>query len=200
MDWMMLAVVVLVGYLLGNLNGAILISRLLLKEDVRTKGSGNAGLTNFHRNYGGLKTFLVLGIDVVKTVAAALIGGWLLGPAYGMVVGGVAAVLGHMFPICFGFRGGKGVLSAGTLAATLDWRVFLIIIGVFLVTTILSKFVSLGSILAAVGFGICFAVVYQGNPVATCLTVGVALLVIFMHRGNIVRLMKGQENKLKLKK
>ena len=129
------AVCGVIGYLLGSFNGAILISRWLRKEDVRTKGSGNAGLTNFYRNYGGLDTLLVLLIDVGKTVLACFIGRWIMSaydPAWfdeGAMLCGGLSVIGHVFPLYFGFRGGKGILTCGTLAAFIDWRIITILFG-----------------------------------------------------------------------
>ncbi len=123
--WIVIAA--LAGYLLGGINGAIIISRLLAHEDVRKKGSGNAGLTNFQRNYGNKGSLLVILVDVAKTVVACLLGGALLGQ-FGMadtgrMLGGAACMVGHMFPLMFGFHGGKGVLCGAALAACMDWRV-----------------------------------------------------------------------------
>ena len=122
------AVCAVIGYLLGSFNGAILVSRWIRKEDIRSKGSGNAGLTNFYRNYGGADTLLVLLIDVGKTVAACFIGRAIM-KAYdpvwfdeGAMLCGGMTVIGHMFPLWFGFKGGKGILTCGTLAAFIDWR------------------------------------------------------------------------------
>ncbi len=204
MNWFWLIITILVGYLLGNLNGAIIISKLVMKEDVRSKGSGNAGLTNFHRNYGGGTTFAVLGIDAAKSVAGALLGGLFLRSCgmgeVGQVVGGFAAILGHMFPVFFGFRGGKGVLSAGALAAVLDWRIFLLVIAVFLIATVVTRYVSLGSCLAAASYSIGFGLLFQENPLMMWLTIALGALVIFMHRGNLKRLFAGQERKLSFHK
>ncbi len=204
MDWLWIVLTIVVGYLCGTLNGAIIISKVFLKEDVRSKGSGNAGLTNFQRNYGGWMTFLVLGIDAGKAVAGALLGGLFmsnLGMAdVGQVVGGFAVILGHMFPVFFGFRGGKGVLSAGVLSAVLDWRVFLFVIGIFLIATILTRYVSLGSCLGAVTFAVGLGFVNRDSVLAMVLCIAMGSLVIYMHRANIKRLIKGEENKLSFKK
>lgn len=204
MFWLFFAITAVAGYLLGNLNGAILISRLVMKEDVRTKGSGNAGLTNFHRTYGGLSTFLVLGIDVVKAVAASLLGTWLLGrfgyADLGRMLGGFCAVLGHMFPIAFQFRGGKGILSAATLAAMMDWRLFLALLVMFVVVVYFTKYVSLGSCLGAVLFVPAFFILYPGQWAIIAQAVVLAVLVLYKHRSNIRRLLKGEENKLSFHK
>ena len=110
----------LIGYLLGNLNGAILLSRLMEKDDVRRHGSGNAGFTNFFRSYGKGTSLLVIVIDGLKTALSCCVGAYLLGKyglrTEGMLLGGLCATLGHDFPALLGFRGGKGIVC-GFLAA-----------------------------------------------------------------------------------
>ena len=125
------------AYLLGNLNGAIVVSRLIAHEDIRTKGSGNAGLTNFTRNYGSTGSVFVILIDVGKAALACFIGGLLL-KQYGMyhdgvAMGGLGVILGHDFPALQGFRGGKGILSGLFVALVADWRIALILIVIFAV-------------------------------------------------------------------
>lgn len=199
--WGYIALVAVVGYLLGNLNGAILISKYILREDVRTHGSGNAGLTNFFRSYGGALTLVVLAIDVIKAVAAALIGGWIAGhflgdPDLGRMVGGSFAVIGHMFPVFFQFRGGKGILSSAALAGVMDWRILLAIFVVFLVAVILTKYVSLGSCLGAIAFTPAFAWCYSGRTDLIVMAAVLSVLALVMHRKNIQRLLNGTESKL----
>ena len=192
-----------VAYLLGNLNGAVLISRAVAHEDVRTKGSGNAGLTNFTRNYGAHTSVFVILIDVGKAVAACLLGGLLLkGNGHymdGVALGGLFVILGHDFPALLGFKGGKGILSGVTVALMLDWRIGLFVFGIFLLAYALTKYVSLGSVLSSGAFGPIYALVHWGEgwfPIV----VGFILsgLLVWMHRGNIVRLIKGEERKTNL--
>ena len=192
-----------IAYLLGNLNGAVLISRAVAHEDVRTKGSGNAGLTNFTRNYGAAASIFVIAIDVGKAVAACLLGGLLL-KGYGhymdgVALGGLFVILGHDFPALLGFKGGKGILSGVTVALMLDWRIGLFVFGIFLLAYALTKYVSLGSVLSSGAFGPIYAVAHWGEgwfPIV----VGFILsaLLVWMHRGNIVRLIKGEERKTNL--
>ena len=192
-----------IAYLLGNLNGAVLISRLVAHEDVRTKGSGNAGLTNFTRNYGAHTSVFVILIDVGKAVAACLLGGLLL-KGYGhymdgVALGGLFVILGHDFPALLGFKGGKGILSGVTVALMLDWRIGLFVFGIFLLAYALTKYVSLGSVLSSGAFGPIYAFIHWGEgwfPIV----VGFILsaLLVWMHRGNIVRLIKGEERKTNL--
>lgn len=192
-----------IAYLLGNLNGAVIISRLVAHEDVRTKGSGNAGLTNFTRNYGAATSVFVILIDVGKAAAACLIGGLLLSRyghyTDGVALGGLFVILGHDFPALLGFKGGKGILSGVTVALMLDWRIGIFVFGIFLAAYLLTKYVSLGSILSSGSFGFFYAWVHWGEgwfPIA----VGFFLsgLIVWMHRGNIVRLIKGEERKTNL--
>lgn len=189
---------VLLGYLLGSVNGAILISQLKTHEDVRSKGSGNAGLTNFFRTCGGWATLLVILIDVGKAVLAGLLAGLLLPSdvTLGKMVAGFAVQVGHIFPIFFGFRGGKGVLCSAAVAAMLDWRIFAIAFPLFLIVVALTRLVSLGSVVAIITYAILFVVFFRRRPEIWLLAVAMSLLAIFMHRGNIVRLLHGVEPKL----
>ena len=192
-----------IAYLLGNLNGAVLISRAVAHEDVRTKGSGNAGLTNFTRNYGAHTSVFVILIDVGKAVAACLLGGLLLkGNGHymdGVALGGLFVILGHDFPALLGFKGGKGILSGVTVALMLDWRIGLFVFGIFLLAYALTKYVSLGSVLSSGAFGPIYAVIHWGEgwfPI--CVGFALSALIVWMHRGNIVRLAKGEERKTNL--
>ncbi len=191
------------AYLLGNLNGAVVVSRLVAHEDVRTKGSGNAGLTNFTRNYGSATSLYVILIDMGKAVAACLIGGLLLKRygyyTEGVALGGLFVILGHDFPALLGFRGGKGILSGVTVALVMDWRIGLFVFGIFLAAYLLTKYVSLGSILSSGSFGFFYAWAHWGEGWFPIL-VGFLLsgLIVWMHRSNIVRLVKGEERKTNL--
>ena len=192
-----------IAYLLGNLNGAVVISRLVAHEDVRTKGSGNAGLTNFTRNYGAATSVFVILIDVGKAVAACLIGGLLLKRfghyTDGIALGGLFVILGHDFPALLGFKGGKGILSGVTVALMLDWRIGLLVFGIFLAAYLLTKYVSLGSVLSSGSYGFFYAWIHWGEgwfPIAMGLFL--SCLIVWMHRSNIVRLVKGEERKTNL--
>ena len=151
----MLLAVAAASYLLGCFNGAVIVSKYILRDDVRNHGSGNAGLTNFHRTFGGPLTAVVILCDVLKAVIAVLLGSWLLGfidPLFGKYWAGVFCLLGHMFPCMFHFKGGKGILSGGTIALMIDWRVALVVWGGFLILTALTRYVSLGSLWAGDSF------------------------------------------------
>lgn len=202
--WYPLLIGSLAGYLLGNLNGAVCISTLKAKEDVRTHGSGNAGLTNFVRNYGVKSSALVIAIDVIKTLLACLLCGLLLEPyglqTEGRMLGGVAVTLGHNFPATLGFHGGKGIMCGAVIALCIDWRIFLILFAVFVLAVMLTQYVSLGSILAAAGFGAGFTIFYWDRPWVVVGGAFLGVLAIFMHRQNIARLLHGTESKLSLKR
>ncbi len=197
--WMVLAAVA--AYFCGGVNGAILISKIFFKEDVRTKGSGNAGLTNFYRNYGGKYAALVILLDVLKMVAAVVIACLLMGwNIESKLWGGLFCVLGHMFPALYKFKGGKGILSSGTLLILLDWRVALVSWGIFLLLVLLTRYVSLGSVVCSAAAPVSTMLCYPGHWFAIVLVTMIAALVIWAHRGNIVRLVKGTESKFHFKK
>ncbi|MDD4715991.1 MAG: glycerol-3-phosphate 1-O-acyltransferase PlsY [Oscillospiraceae bacterium] len=199
-----LALTAVISYLLGCFNGSIIISKYILKDDIRNHGSGNAGLTNFYRTFHGPLTFLVILGDVLKVVVAVLLAKTLLVPFGWGVEGGLWSgffvMLGHVFPIFFRFKGGKGVLSAGTLAAMMDWRVFALTMGIFILSVALTQWVSLGSVLA--GFCFPFAVWYLMKPSAVSIVLAFlcGLLLLIMHRENIGRLLRGEERKFHLSK
>lgn len=207
--WGWAAFVAFVSYFCGCFNGAVIVSKYILRDDVRNHGSGNAGLTNFYRTFGGPLTLVVILTDVLKAVVAVLVGAMV---ASWMVVGdgvtgivlakywaGLFCLLGHMFPCMFGFKGGKGILSGGTVAIMIDWRVALVVWGGFLILAILTKYVSLGSVWAGASFPVATWFVYQ-NLIITLLGLFLGGLVVYMHRANIKRLLNGTENKFSLHK
>ena len=199
MFWTRILIAAAAGYLLGNLNGALLISRWVYKSDIRNSGSGNAGLTNYFRTYGGLRTLIVLAIDVAKTVAACMLGGALLRGLglyeFGKMLGGAFTVLGHMFPVFFHFRGGKGILCCAAIAGAMDWWAFAVILGTFILVLVLTKYVSLGSCMGAVVFAPSLAWRFPGNTPVIVMALLLSLMAIYMHRENIGRLIHGTESK-----
>lgn len=200
--WFSILIAVLAAYLLGNLNGAVCMSTLLAHDDVRNHGSGNAGLTNFVRNYGAVKGLAVFAIDAGKAAVACLLGGLLLKPydcqLIGMTIGGLSVMVGHAFPALLGFKGGKGILCGLFVAVAVDWRIALIILGVFILIYVITKYVSLASVLASMAFAVCFALFHYDNLYVMIGGILMGSLTIFMHRGNIARLIKGQERKTNL--
>ncbi len=197
--WYSIVIAALIAYFLGNLNGAVCMSQLQ-HDDVRSHGSGNAGLTNYIRNFGRSSALLVVAIDMGKAVLACEAGRLILSP-YGLTEEGTAlgalfVLLGHIFPALLGFKGGKGILSGVTVALMLDWRIGLFVFGIFLVAYIATNFVSLGSVLSAGSFGVIYWIL---NPDASFFPIAVGLtlsaLIVWMHRDNIKRLIKGEERK-----
>ena len=195
-------VIILVSYLLGCINGSVMVSHFIIKDDVRKHGSGNAGLTNFYRTYGAKYALMVIGLDLGKTVVACLIGGFMFSHLFGdwtlgVLLGGLGCELGHVFPVFFGFKGGKGILSGSMLAILLGWKVALVAWGVFMLLWALTRYVSLGSLAAAVSLPITVYFFLGHNWVYTALAFFMAALVVYCHRENIVRLLHGTENKFK---
>ena len=171
---------------------------------MRRHGSGNAGLTNFYRTFGGPLTLVVILTDVIKAVVAILVSVFLMGRFAGpewVVLGkywaGVFCLLGHMFPCMFKFKGGKGILSGGTIALMMDWRIALVVWGGFLVLAILTRWVSLGSIWAGASFPFATWFVYHDAAV-TLLAIFIGALVVWKHRGNLKRILRGEESKFSL--
>lgn len=202
------------AYFCGCFNGAVIISKYILRDDVRNHGSGNAGLTNFYRTFGGPLTLVVILCDVLKAVVAILIAakvgfGFIEHISPGVTPDMQAAVfyvvlfkywaalfclLGHMFPCMFKFKGGKGILSGGTIAIMLDWRIAVVVWGGFLILAVVTKYVSLGSVWAGGSFPFISWYCYP-DPVIVVLAFIIGGLVVWQHRGNIQRLIHGNENK-----
>ena len=189
------------SYFLGCFNGAVIVSKYILKDDVRNHGSGNAGLTNFHRTFGGGLTFVVILCDVLKAVIAVLLGKWLFAwdPVLGKYFAALFCLLGHMFPCMFHFKGGKGILSGGTVALMIDWRIALVVWGGFLILTALTRYVSLGSLWAGASFPFISWYCYP-NVRIVVLAFLLGGLVVWQHRGNAQRLLHGTERKLSFHK
>ena len=198
-------VVVLLGYFLGCLNGSVLVSHFIIRDDVRQHGSGNAGLTNFYRTYGAKYALGVILLDMGKTVAACLIGGVILNYlagdwTLGVLLGGLGSELGHMFPVFFGFKGGKGVLVAGGAILAIQPILLPVLTVVFLLCLVPTGMVSLGSIAMAASYPVLTLIYgllkgFAADDLIVCV-VGAAIMggmVIWMHRANIQRIREGKE-------
>ena len=206
--WIPAALVAVVAYLLGCFNGAVIVSKYILRNDVRNHGSGNAGLTNFYRTFGGPLTAVVILCDVFKAVLAVSVGvlaaknlilDEILVITLAKYWGGLFCLIGHMFPCMFHFKGGKGILSGGTIAIMVDWRVALVVWGGFLILAVLTRYVSLGSVWAGGSFPFITWICYP-EPAIVVLSFLCGGLVVWMHRANIKRLIQGNENKFTLRK
>ncbi len=210
-----------IGYLLGSVNTAIIVTWFFKhKADIRDYGSGNAGMTNVLRSVGKLPALLTFLGDFLKNVCAVLLG-WLVmhlilhallagsdspGLAQaGKYTAGVFCVIGHIFPLYYGFRGGKGVASAAAMILLVDWRVFLLVIATFLLIFIWKRIISLASIVCAASypvytFLVVFFLDYRGAGRSlgyllfiTGASLFLGLLVLVKHRSNIGRLRRGEE-------
>lgn len=195
-----IALILLVSYLLGCFNGSVMTSHFIIRDDVRKHGSGNAGLTNFYRTYGAKYALGVILCDMLKMVVAGLIGGYLFRYLHGdwtlgLLLAGIGCELGHMFPVFFGFKGGKGILSGGTLVIMLDWRVALIAWALFMLLWLVTKYVSLGSVCGTATVPVTTFLFLGYNWLYFALSLVVVGLIIYCHRENIVRLVKRQEHK-----
>lgn len=200
-SWLLIAVI---AYFCGCFNGAVIVSKYILRDDVRKHGSGNAGLTNFYRTFGGPLTLVVILTDVLKAVVAIWIAADIVNsPSLAVVLAkywaGLWCLLGHMFPCMFHFKGGKGILSGGAIAIMIDWRIALVVWGGFLILAVLTRYVSLGSCWAGASFPFATWFVYH-NVLITVLGAVIGCLILYMHRGNIKRLLTGTENKFSLHK
>lgn len=222
--YVQLVVIGVIAYLLGSINSSIIVGKFY-KIDIREHGSGNAGLTNTLRTLGKKAAAFVLIGDVLKGVLAILFAR-LLAPTMivgefnyngnilplertytdlAMQIAGVLVILGHIFPVFYKFKGGKGVLTSATVIMMVNWQVGLACLLVFIIVVALTRYVSLGSVLSAFAFPLLFIGLdkYIGMMedfswiIFGCI---LASIVIFMHRGNIVRLWNNTERKLGEKK
>ncbi len=217
MQILALAASAVISYLLGSINSAIITVKLLKHEDIREHGSKNAGLTNTLRCYGKVPALFTLIGDLAKGVIAVLLSQLIcrlfLGEDYSgtyfidsQAVGYIAgffAIIGHIFPLYYGFKGGKGVLVASSVLIVIDPLTFGIVIPFFLAAALITRYVSVASIASAVLYPIitfCVNYFVRGDAadkslLYTCLTLGTSVLLIYMHRSNIARLKAGTENR-----
>lgn len=201
---MMFSVIALIGtiiiaYLIGSINSSILISKAVSGKDIRESGSGNAGATNMLRTMGKKYAVITLILDILKGVVAILIAKLAVlsgGFDWGIYAAGLAAIVGHCFPVFFGFKGGKGVATGLGVLLMWNWQTGLIVLVAALIIMAVTRYVSLGSIIAAVLFAVIEGVKLSGNIPALVCVIAVAALLVWKHRANIVRLAKGEENKL----
>ena len=193
------------AYVLGSINGAIITSKVLYRKDIRKYGSGNPGLTNFYRVFGKGGALLVVAIDVLKTMAPVLLGGWLFGHffemvLFGRVATGLLVVLGHCFPLFYRFQGGKGVMAVGTILIIVDWRVAIISWGVFIIITAATRYVSLGAVLGVLAYPVSQYLLGLGGHKEMIPSVICAALLIARHHANIRRLIRKEESKFSFRR
>ncbi|MDO4748873.1 MAG: glycerol-3-phosphate 1-O-acyltransferase PlsY [Eubacteriales bacterium] len=211
-----------VAYLFGSISFAVIFTKISSKKDIREMGSGNAGFTNVLRSVGAVPAVFTLVFDFIKGAIASLLGIWLFSTIttgsellsdeliiYGGYLGGVFAIIGHMYPVYFGFKGGKGIVTAAAMMAVADWRVFLLILGTFLVMFVFTKIISLSSITCAALYGpYTFVITFFFDSefparyvvLTSLFALSLGIFVIIKHKENIKRLLKGEEKKITAKK
>jgi glycerol-3-phosphate acyltransferase PlsY len=195
---------IVIAYLIGSIPTAVWVSRIFFEIDIREYGSGNAGATNTFRVLGPRWGTFVMIIDVLKGLAATSL--YILLPYYmhdewdrtNFMVGlGLAAVLGHIFPVWADFRGGKGVATLFGMVLAIQPVVAVCCVGVFLLVLYLTRFISLSSILASIAFAVFILVIFnEREPLYRAFAIAVALLVVLTHQKNISRLLRGSESKI----
>lgn len=196
------------AYLVGSIPSAVWFSKLFFQDDVREHGSGNAGATNILRTYGAKAALPVLLIDILKGLVATQLYRFADLTFFAAedlylfkILLGLVAIVGHLFPIMAGFRGGKGVATFFGVVVGLHLPIALVSLAIFTVVVVLTRFVSLGSILASLALPL--FIIFKlapGEPLHAIISAITSLMLILMHRGNIKRLLTGNENKLRLKK
>ncbi|MCI1983000.1 MAG: glycerol-3-phosphate 1-O-acyltransferase PlsY [Oscillospiraceae bacterium] len=220
--------VAVIAYLLGSISFSIIFTRMFNHVDIRTLGSGNAGMTNVLRSVGVKAAILTMIFDFGKCGVAVCIGRAIIRSVcegnnypvyyaqYGAYLAGLACVLGHIYPLYFGFRGGKGILSTSAMVAFIDWRIFVVSVLTFVIVLALTKIVSASSISAAIAFTVSnFVFTYffdyrlHSSPygpvpisfvwITTGITLFMAMIIIWKHRANIIRLKNGTEQRLSVK-
>lgn len=209
----LILVVVVASYLFGAVNSAIVVSRTLYKEDIRTQGSGNAGMTNMLRTYGKGAAFLTWFGDMLKTVLSVILAAIIFGFNYknGISLNGIcylaglAAVFGHVFPIYYGFKGGKGVLVTAIMALLVCPPIFVAFMSTFVIIVAISRYVSLASCIVASLFPVAVSLysVFLGGrlePLTVFATVILGAFIVWCHRSNIQRLKAGNEKKISIGK
>lgn len=207
--------IAIIAYLIGSINFSVILSKKMAGFDVRQKGSGNAGTTNMLRSVGKKAAAITLICDILKGVVSigiAILVGYLFNAQNKSIlvqIAAIAVVIGHTFPIFFGFKGGKGVAtSLGVLIMT-NWQIGLICLAIAIIIMAITKMVSLGSCMAAIAFPLLtyFAanifenayIVKKGSSYFVY-SIILAVIVLFNHRSNIKRIITGKENKLSFKK
>ena len=194
-------IVLLLSYLLGSISTSIIVSKIMIGDDIRNHGSGNAGATNTLRTVGKRGALLVVLGDCLKTIVAILLAKMLTDNATTAIyIAGIGAVLGHNFPLYFKFRGGKGIVVSAVSIIFADPIIGCLVALLAIFIMLVSRYVSLGSILGAAFFVLLSLIFRAQNAEFIVFAFILAALAIYMHKANIKRLLSGTENKLSFKK
>lgn len=196
LKWILIAVA---AYFLGNISTGLLVGRAVGHIDIRKTGSGNAGTTNIMRTLGWFPSVMTLLGDVLKAVIAVLFGRMLAGET-GQYIAGVAVLLGHNWPVCFGFKGGKGMASSLGIIIATEPLLALVLFAVQVIILVVTKYMSVASLCTAVLYPVLVALLHHDNAAYVIFAVIAGALAVFSHRGNIRRLMTHTENKLDFSK
>ena len=192
-------IVLFIPYLLGSINTAIVVSKWMYHDDIRKHGSGNAGFTNMMRTYGKKAAVITFVGDIIKTVISIMIG-WCVFGYFSAFFAGFACFIGHIFPVYYQFKGGKGVLCLATLIMMTDWRIFIILLVLFVGIVWATKYISAGSVICAMAYPI---ILNRMNATPWGLfdlfAVAIALIVVIKHRANLKRIFEGTESKFTFK-
>ena len=213
-EFLCIAVTAIASYLFGSFNSALIVCRLLKHDDIRKYGSKSAGLTNVLRVYGKVPALITLLCDLFKGVIAVVLARFIVTDILSVqffgdslfigYVAGVCVVLGHIFPLYYGFKGGKGVLTACTTMLAVDPVTTLLCLAVFIIIVSITKYVSLGSIVSMTFCPFLTGITqllrgYDGVWINVLFAVLLAVLIIYKHKANIIRLKNHEENKLSFK-
>ena len=196
---------IIIGYLMGAIPCGVIISKMVRGIDVREYGSGSMGMTNVMRTVGAKAGLIVLVADLLKGAVAVALAWAVFYSAnhdmvhWGQMAGGASAVIGHSWPVYIGFRGGRGIATAAGAILVISWPIGLICLATFLFMVAIFRYISLGSITAAIGLVVSmvvFFICYSGPTAYLAFSLVVAPIVIFRHRANIKRLLAGTEPKI----
>ena len=199
--WIPALITAVIAYFCGCFNGAVIVSKYILRNDVRNHGSGNAGLTNFHRVFGGPLTAVVILTDVLKAVVALLVGAVIFRRfvfngadivVFAKYWAALFCLLGHMYPFYLKFKGGKGFAAYIGMMLALNWKAALVIIAALVVLTVVTDYIVVGTVTTVVTYP-AFVAFYTHSVVAVCLLLVATGAILYKHRGNCVRILNGTE-------
>lgn len=197
--WLRYVIIVAVAYMLGNISAGKIIANKIGHVDISKVGSGNAGTTNVLRTLGWIPSILTLLGDVLKAVVAALIGRAIQGEI-GMLIAGVAVMIGHIWPVVYNFKGGKGIAAAFGFIIFTDPLTALLLFVEQISITAVTRYMSLGSIVSCVMYPVFTIIFHRGATLRIIVAIIMGALALFAHRSNIVRLINRNENRLDFKK
>lgn len=197
---LLVLVYVLVPYLLGSINTAILVSKHFYHDDVRNYGSGNAGFTNVMRTYGKKAAVITFVGDILKTMLAVMLG-WCVFGYLTAYIAGFACFLGHIFPVYYRFKGGKGIVCLTAMLFILDWRIFITLFVVFVGIVLATKYISAGSVICSMMFPLLLDRMNDtGIYMIEFVAIAIAVIVVVKHRENLKRIFNGTESRFAFKK